>query len=129
MNKRLIVGIAAAVVVTAGSVWLLLASPRSTTNSDDTAIAVTSGTITYTDDGFSPAKLKIKAGSTLLVTNQSSSSLEFSSGNHPDHMADPELNMPEIKPGQDETLKLTRAGTWMYHNHLSASDTGTLIVE
>ncbi|MEP6710676.1 MAG: cupredoxin domain-containing protein, partial [Candidatus Saccharibacteria bacterium] len=84
--------------------------------------------VTYTDHGFSPQALSVKVGTTLKVVNSSKSPLQFSSGSHPTHLEDPEINMSELKPGGEGTLLIKTVGTHTFHNHLNSNDTGTLTV-
>jgi len=136
MNKRILIGVVIGVVVIGVVAWLLMgskqdtAAPSNTTGNTSTNTSNTSisGTITYTDNGFSPATLSVKSGDTIRVVNQSSTSLQLSSDPHPTHSDNPELNMSALEPGKDSTLKVTRTGTWGYHNHENASDTGKITV-
>lgn len=140
MNKRtlIITVIVALIVLSAAGAWLLsrassnqVSAPSTSESTTDTPTSNPSSgetTITYTDDGFEPATVTIKKGDTLRVSNQSSGELEFSSDNHPAHTDNAELNMAVLRPGASETLSVTRAGTWGFHNHLKSGDTGTLIV-
>jgi plastocyanin len=137
MNKKLIV-VLVTVVVIAGGVWAYFAmqpnasapqneTKNTNTNSTDTqSNTSTSNEITYTDNGFSPDNLTVKVGSTITIKNQSSGPLQFSSDDHPTHTKDPELNLSAISAGGEQTLKLTKAGAWGFHNHLKASDSGTI---
>lgn len=96
----------------------------STDNTDKPATVA----ITYSSSGFSPNEMTIKAGTTILIRNNSSDTLEFSSDPHPSHTDDPELNASAIAPGKTTTIKVTTTGTHGYHNHLNSADTGTLTV-
>ncbi|HYH36222.1 MAG TPA: cupredoxin domain-containing protein, partial [Candidatus Saccharimonadales bacterium] len=86
-------------------------------------------TITYTDDGFSPAKITVKTGTTVTIRNESSNALQFDSDPHPAHTDNEELNINNVPTGGSETFTVKRTGTFGYHNHLNASDTGTIVVE
>lgn len=100
-------------------------SSSSSNNSDHTNSAAT---ITYSDNGFSPATLTVKAGTTVTLKNTSSSDVQFDSDPHPVHTDDPELNIGSVSAGQSTTFTPTTTGTHGYHNHLNPSQTGTLIV-
>lgn len=153
MNRGIIIGIIVAVLVIAGGVFALTkksdnksntnTTPTSTdtntqsttptnnsasnsaTNSDQNA----STTITYTDNGFSPATITVKAGTTITVKNDSSNPLQFSSDPHPQHTDNTELNMSVLSAGKSGTITVTKTGTWGYHNHLNDGDTGTIVVQ
>jgi plastocyanin len=85
--------------------------------------------ITYTNSGFQPANLSVQSGSKVTIKNISSRPLQFDSDPHPQHTEDPELNVGLVPAGQSVTITVTAKGSHGYHNHLSAGDTGTLIVE
>lgn len=139
MNKKIVIGIIIALIIIVVAGWLFLDVWQHSSTSDNRQAqtsgnqtqpenAVAAATITYTDSGFAPEQTTVKAGDTIRIVNQSSGGLEFSSDNHPTHTLDPELNMDTIDPGKDQMLKVTRTGTWGYHNHLKASDTGKITV-
>lgn len=97
-------------------------SPSSSTDNE-------SSTIVYGNDGFSPATLTVKAGTTITVKNESSRTLEFDSDPHPVHTDNKELNLDEIEAGETKTLTVHNIGRWGFHNHLHPGDTGSLTVE
>ena len=102
-------------------------------------------TVTYTDSGFSPATVTVAQGSTVTWVNQSSHEMWVASGVHPTHTlydgTDRQTHcatdysgptpfdecLPE-SPGTSYSFTFDEAGTWHYHNHVAASDTGTVIV-
>lgn len=92
-------------------------------------ISSEAATITYTNDGFSPTKLTVKAGTRVTIKNTSSTELNLLSNPHPVHTDNPELNTENIGPGESTTFTPTIKGTWGYHNHENSGDTGTLIVQ
>lgn len=84
--------------------------------------------ITYSDDGFSPKSPMITKGGTVTVRNTSSQTLEFSSGPHPTHTDEAELNLKPLAPGESTSFTVTRIGTFSFHNHLNESQNGELMV-
>jgi len=86
-------------------------------------------TISYTNNGFSPASLTVKSGTTITIRNDSSGLLQFNSDPHPQHTGDPELNVGSISHGASKTVKVTKSGSHGYHNHINPDQTGTLIVQ
>ena len=90
-------------------------------------------TVTYTDSGFSPQDLTVKSGDNVTLTNDSKTSVQVGSDNHPTHTANQELTggqfIIELAPGESKTVQLDRIGEWSYHNHLKPGETGTIIVE
>lgn len=94
--------------------------------------------VTYTNAGYSPNTITIKAGETVNFKNNSSQSMWTASGVHPTHRLYPTTGgcigstfdaCKGIQPGNSWSFKFDIAGTWKYHNHLSPSDTGTIVVE
>jgi len=100
-------------------------TPSETTNPSASVAA----TITFTDNGFSPAVTTVKAGDTVKVTNNSSQELDFDSDPHPTHTDESELNVGPIGAGESKTFTVTKTGHWGFHDHLNPSMTGTLDVE
>lgn len=99
------------------------------TSTDNSTPASDLATITYSDNGFSPSSVKIKAGGKLTVTNSSSSTVQFDSNPHPIHTDNSELNIGTINAGESKTVTLNKTGDWGYHNHLDSSQKGTITVE
>lgn len=94
--------------------------------------------VTYTDSGYSPSILRVKAGTTVTFKNGSSRPLWTASGVHPTHRLYPTTGgcigstfdaCQGIQPGGAWPFTFDIAGTWKYHNHLNPSDTGTIVVE
>ncbi len=102
--------------------------------------------ITYTDSGFSPSSITVTEGATVTWVNQSSGKMWVASGNHPshtlydgtsasDHCAN---NAPDSATVFDEctatlnggsfSFTFGKSGSWTYHNHVHASDQGTVVV-
>jgi plastocyanin len=137
MNKKTISIIIIAVAVIAAGLWVAFGQKQTASTpahgnestANKGAAAGAAATITYTNDGFSPKTVTVKSGDTVNVVNNSSTELEFSSNDHPTHLNDPELNMTTLEPGKSGSITPIKTGTMGYHNHLKASDTGTLTVE
>jgi len=94
-------------------------------------------TVTYSDSGFSPQSTTVKSGESITWVNDSSSTVQVGSANHPTHTINQQLTgdefvdefVIELAPGESETVQLTKAGNWGYHDHLKASMTGSITVE
>jgi plastocyanin len=99
-------------------------SQASTSNSQPAA-----ATITYSDNGFSPATVTVKAGDTVAIKNTSSRDVQFDSDPHPNHTDNEDLNVGIVNPGQTMTFKVTKTGSHGYHNHLNPGDIGTIVVQ
>ncbi len=131
-NTGVIIAIIA-VLALAGGAFAFTRGANKPTDSSPTPTAspeATSATaITYSNDGFSPSTLTVKAGTTVTIKNNSSRLLQLDSNPHPDHTDNPELNVGTVSPGKSTTFVVTKTGSHGYHNHLNTGDTGTLIVE
>lgn len=86
-------------------------------------------TITYSDSGFSPSSVTVKSGGKVTVTNTSSHDLQFDSDPHPVHTDDADLNAGMVAPGKSISFTVSKKGSFGYHNHLNAGETGTIIIE
>ncbi len=152
MNKNILVPvIAVGAIVLAGGGYLLTKdldsgseSPQATSQTsqdnksaagdagansqNDTTNQTAEATITYSDDGYSPASLTVKSGATVTIKNTSSSSIQFDSDPHPAHTANQELNVGSVAPGESKTFTPTTKGSHAYHNHFDSSQTGVLVV-
>lgn len=90
---------------------------------------VSGNVISYSSSGFSPAELKVKVGDTVTFKNDSEQVVQVNSAPHPAHTSFPELNVGEIAKGESKSVTFTTVGTKKYHNHLNASESGTIVVE
>lgn len=116
-----------------------------TATSSAPAQVMSTAVVTYTSQGFSPASITVKQGTTVSFVNQSSESVWVASGVHPAHTLYDGTDrathcaagytgptpFDECQPGQPGTtytFTFTKAGTWKYHNHLDPSDTGSVTV-
>lgn len=86
-------------------------------------------TVTLSDDGYSPATLTIKAGTTVKWVNNSGESATVNSDPHPTHTNYSPLNLGKFDNGGTLSLKFDKSGTYGYHNHLNSSETGTIVVQ
>lgn len=124
-NTGVIFTIVVVLAIAGGAFALTKSSDKPTSSPAETGAS----TITYTNDGFSPASLTVKAGTAVTVNNDSSQLLQFDSNPHPDHTDNPELNVGTVSPGKTKTVTVTVTGSHGYHNHLNTGDTGTLVVQ
>ena len=155
MSKAIFVIIIVLVVVVFGAYFLLKGNEKSISSD----LIAGTGTLNqptnpppqmakheviYTDSGYNPKELKIKLGETVVWKNQSSFGLWTASAIHPshtiysgtsldEHCPDPQnTSFDQCKsgqPGQSWSFKFDKKGTWRYHNHVRASDFGTIIVD
>ena len=98
--------------------------------------------ITITADGFSPKIITVKAGDTITFFNEDSNKHWPASAMHPTHTIYPGSDIKKCGGGeaifdackglaQGESFSFTfnEKGSWKYHDHLSVSSTGTIVVE
>lgn len=86
-------------------------------------------TVEYTDGGFSPDMVRIKNGTTVTFTNQSTGTMWVASDAHPTHQLLPGFDSRKsILTGGSYEYTFTKIGTWTYHNHVSPSAVGTVVV-
>lgn len=104
---------------------------------------VSTYTIRYSVDGFSPARITVPLGTTVTFINQSGRDMWVGSDAHPSHTQYAGTSRSEhcidkqpsatafdqCSAGQTYTFTFTKTGTWGYHNHVSAQDKGVVVVE
>ena len=90
-----------------------------------------SAIVTYIDGKFDPAMIgPISPGSTVKFVNKSTKPVWIASDNHPTHKNLPEFDTnTTIAAGGEYMFTFDEAGQWGYHNHLNASETGTIQVD
>lgn len=85
--------------------------------------------IIYNDKGFSPSKLKIKKGTTVIFINTSSNLLWVGSNPHPQHTDYPEFDsLKGLLSKTKYQFTFDKKGNWGYHNHLRPKHKGMIIV-
>jgi len=85
--------------------------------------------VDITSSGFSPKALEISQGDTVTWTNKDSASSWPASNNHPTHNIYPGFDASRgLRDGESYSFTFDKVGTWGYHDHLSLSHTGTIIV-
>lgn len=127
-TTKIILAVVLVAVIAGGALVLSGGKEKNKTVSSDGDQSV-SATITYDNNGFSPATVTVTSGASVRITNNSSEDLNPSSDPHPIHTKNSELNIGDIEPGQSKTFMLTAKGTWGYHNHYNSGKRGTIIVE
>jgi plastocyanin len=128
-------------------------SSASTEESSSSQESSTSGesenTISYTSSGFEPSRITTEPGETVTFVDQTGNGVWVGSNNHPFHRnydgtstqnhcrypRDPERQDRQGNPF-DSCAAVSRfsfafneTGEYGYHNHLSAGDQGTVVVE
>lgn len=145
MNNKIIIIIIVLAVVVSGGYFLLTSFQSPTQEPSPTSVSTspvptvqTADTVLYADSGYSPSTLRVKVGTAVSFKNNSSQAMWTASADHPTHRLYPVTGgcigslfdaCAGIKPGDSWVFKFDIAGTWKYHNHLSPSNTGTIVVE
>ncbi len=87
-------------------------------------------TVTYTDNGFSPATVTIQEGDTVEFVNKSGGKMWVASAPHPTHTNYPGFDQKSsIDSGGRFLFMFNNTGAWAYHNHSRATDKGTVVVQ
>lgn len=117
-----------------------VAEPDGTTTGSEPKTVI----VTFTDSGYAPASVTIKAGDTVTFRNESDSAMWTASGAHPSHALYSGTTLSEhcpdaaqtsfdacgsTQPGGSWSFTFQKTGTWKYHNHVGPSDFGTIVVE
>jgi plastocyanin len=119
-------------------------TPPADTGATGNSLFPMSATVMLTNAGFSPASITVAKGGTVTWVDQSGAPMWVASAVHPSHTSyDDSSRSEHCTPGysgpvpfdqcKEETthysFTFNEAGTWNYHNHVSASETGTVIVQ
>jgi plastocyanin len=85
--------------------------------------------VKYDGTAFSPKTLTVKVGDTVVFKNNSTSAFWPASAPHPTHTNYPEFDPKKaIAAGSSWSFVFAKVGTWPYHNHLNATQFGTITV-
>lgn len=139
MNNKLLL-VVVLIVVAFGGVLLFNKSNTVNTNSKDTtnqnptptkadSVKIESANVEVTSSGFAPQSLTVKTGTTVVWTNKSGGPVTVNSDSHPTHLKWPFLNLGKFDDSASVSVVFEKVGTYTYHNHLDASQVGTVIVE
>ena len=106
----------------------------------ETASAPMSATVMYGPDGFSPSTVTIAKDGVVTFMNQGDRGMWVAADMHPTHEGYDGMTKNQHCPDTAGTafdqcsvsanysFTFGKAGTWHYHNHVNAGDTGTVIV-
>lgn len=85
--------------------------------------------VNYGEGGFVPNNVSVKKGTTVVWTNQSQGGMWVASAVHPTHQLLPGFDqLKSVGAGGTYEYSFTKVGTWKYHNHVQAADTGSVVV-
>jgi plastocyanin len=140
MSTKILIGVLALVVAIGGYVFIDKQSHEHTespaltqTNTENTPIispAHGMHTVVYTDAGYTPDSITIKAGDMISFENNSKNELMVTFGEHDDHDTAPDKKThPSVKPGETTMVTFPEAGTFNYHNHHDDEQEGSVVVE
>jgi len=102
-------------------------------------------TVVYSNEGFSPSNVNIKAGETVRFVNTSSGNMWVGADDHPTHTQYDGTSTKEHCADGEETkgtfdqcqavpagaywqYTFDKEGVWAYHNHVKSSFGGTVTV-
>lgn len=86
--------------------------------------------VTQTEDGFTPEKITIKKGDTVIFKTKRNKFFWPASDLHPTHLIYPEFDPKDpIDPKKSWSFKFEKVGTWKYHDHLAPYYTGAIEVK
>ena len=138
MNNKLIWVVGAIVIVVAviGGVFLLgnksTGTPTaSTTGSQSPTVSqqapVEDVNVALTSSGFVPQTVTVKIGGRVIWTNKSGVDGTVNSDVYPTNLLWPFLNLGLFSNGSSVSVTFDKPGKYTYHNHLSPTQTGTVI--
>ncbi len=85
--------------------------------------------VNVTSAGFETKTVNAKVGTKVTWMNKSGAMSNVSSAKHPTHLVYPPLNLGNFADGASVSLVFKDKGTFKYHNHLDASQFGSVVVE
>ena len=110
----------------------------------DAEVTITTHQVVYTNSGYSPSALTVKAGDTVVFKNQSSGNVWTGSAMHPSHTVYGgtalQQHCPDAEnddfdqcksegPGTSWSFTFKKAGAWGYHNHMNSTHFGKITVQ
>lgn len=106
-------------------------SPTAMNQSSQANTQTANTTVVNLQDGvFTPASVTIKVGDSVQFVNKGTSTTRVASDPHPLHTGLQGFDdLKTSKPGESYTFTFTKAGTFGFHDHLSPSSRGTVIVQ
>ena len=106
--------------------WTTTTNDAGIFGSNDT----TTNLVVYTNDGFNPAELTVKAGTEVTFLNQSDIKMWMASAPHPTHTLYPDFDEKTyVTKGGSYSFTFNKVGTHSYHNHMQLGKYGKIIVE
>lgn len=130
MNSKVIIGIVVALVVVGAGFYFLrgkssqMSMPQPTTQTQTTPSEAAAGqnAVTIQNFAFSPATLTVKAGSSVVWTNNDSAG-------HSATADGGSFDTGVLSTGQSKSITFSKLGTFKYHCSVHPNMHGTIIVE
>jgi plastocyanin len=105
-------------------------SSSSSTSSRSSKHAKQTFTITYTDKGFQPSFLSVRAGDVVKFRNQSPIGMWVASNPHPTHTDYIEFDAGNsVNANGEYSFTFNRVGVWGFHNHLNPNHQAVISVD
>lgn len=137
-------GAAGLIIVLAGYFLLLPKTPQASqpqgqTTTPQNSVQETKGasdtvvvgeiTVTINEGFFRPEKVTIKKGTKVFFNNATQKPHQPASDDHPTHQKYPGFDpKKEIPPAESWSFTFNNVGTWGYHDHLTPTAKGTIVV-
>lgn len=131
-KKRLFIYLIVAAIVSLGLGLVLATKQHDNTQITSTPVAKTADTalVSITANSFVPATLTIKVGTTVTWTNQEDQEHWVASNPYPANTDLKGLNAgKKMVKGDSYSYTFDKAGTYNYHDDLSPTTNGTVVVE
>lgn len=113
--------------------WLIrqcTSSSSSSSRSSSSRRTVQTYFVTYTNTGFQPSFLSIRAGDKIRFRNESDTDMWVASNDHPFHDDYPEFDAHgSVRRYGEYTFTFDRVGTWGFHNHANHVHEGVVSVD
>ncbi len=105
-------------------------SPVASVSAIPVATTVATSSVIITDEGFSPATLTVKAGTTVVFTNNGQGLHWPVSDPHPVHTGLAGFDAKKgLATGETYSFTFAKTGTFGMHDHLRTSLKGSIIVQ
>lgn len=131
LKKMILIGAGVVLLFTAASVIFvyLKKSNQQQDNTQQTSAPIAErAEVAITDDGFMPGVLRVKTGTSIVWTNVSSKPRHIAADPYPEKASLPELDSNVLAKHQEFVMVFNTPGTYRYHDFLSPTTVGTIIV-
>ena len=121
--------ILAVLVVAVGGYYMFFMN-STVTNGGINEVMVGGATVSYSDEGYAPASITIKASESVLFVSSAETQMQPSFGEHTDHDSYPDKKEHHaVEKGGSDSIMFPEAGTFQYHNHFEEEHIGTVVVQ